>query len=244
MSPLRKATALGLLLLCLGLLAACGHKKTTRSVPPPPPISPGSTAPGDSGKSESGEFEFPADAKPLYVETGVASWYGPPYHNRRSSNGEIFDTNKLTAAHRTLPLNSVARVTNVKTGRSTMVRITDRGPFIDGRMLDLSVAAAKAVDVWRPGLATVKLEVMHTPTPIATGGRWCVQIGAFEDKKHASKLKEKLARKYHTARVLQFTGPTGDWLRVRVADDDKRRAEEVAQTTSTSEGSVFLVRLD
>lgn len=241
---LRKVTALAVLLPCLVLLAACGHKKTTRSVPPPPPISPGSTAPAESGTEANTDVDFPADAKPLYVETGIASWYGPPYHNRRSSNGEIFDTNKLTAAHRTLPLNSVSRVTNVKTGRSTMVRITDRGPFIEGRMLDLSVAAAKAVDVWRPGLATIKLEVMHTPTPIATGGRWCVQIGAFEDKQRATKLKEKLTRRYHTARILQFTGPTGDWLRVRVAEDDKRRAEEVAQSTATPEGSVFLVRLD
>jgi rare lipoprotein A len=178
------------------------------------------------------------------VETGIASWYGPPYHNRRGANGEVFDMNQLTAAHRTLPLNSVARVTNVKTGRSAIVRITDRGPFIEGRMLDLSLAAAKAVDVWRPGTALVKLEVMHTPTPIADGGRWCVQIGAFDDKREASQLKNRLMRRYHTAQVLQFTGPTGDWLRIRVQDDDKRRAEEVAHQTSTPEGAVFLVRLD
>lgn len=241
---LKNCTAVAAVVICLALLTACGHKKTTRSVPPPPPISPGSTAPVEPGTGENADHDFPEGAKPLYVETGLASWYGPPYHNRRSSNGEIFDTNKLTAAHRTLPLNSVARVTNVKTGRSTTVRITDRGPFIEGRMLDLSLAAAKAVDVWRPGIATVKLEVMHTPTPIATGGRWCVQIGAFESKNRATKLKEKLTRRYHTAQVLQFSGPTGDWLRVRVAQDDKHRAEEVAQSTTTPEGSVFLVRLD
>lgn len=237
-------SGLAALLLCLMLLVGCGHKRSARtSVPPPPPISePGST-PAERGATST-DLSFPADAKPLYVETGLASWYGPPYHNRRSSNGEIFDTNKMTAAHRTLPLNSIARVTNVKTGRSAMVRITDRGPFIEGRILDLSVAAAKAVDVWRPGLATIKLEVMHTPTAIASGGRWCVQIGAFDDKQRAAKLKEKLERRYHTARVLQFTGPTGEWLRVRVADDDKHRAEEVAQTTATPQGSVFLVRMD
>src|ERR1051326_1568082 len=83
-----------------------------------------------------------------------------------------------TAAHRTIPLNSVARVTNLANGRSTMVRITDRGPFIEGRILDLSLAAAQEIDVWRPGVAKVKVEVLEAPAPIDSGGRWCVQIGA------------------------------------------------------------------
>lgn len=175
---------------------------------------------------------------------GVASWYGPPYHNRKAANGEIFDMNQLTAAHRTLPLNSIARVTNLQTGSSTIVRITDRGPFIEGRMLDLSLGAAKAIDVWRPGLATVRLEVLRTPSPITTGGRWCVQIGAFTSKEEAARLKQDLMRRYRQAQVLQFTGPTGDWVRIRVAGDDKQRAQEVARDTRTSEGAVFLVRLD
>jgi rare lipoprotein A len=185
-----------------------------------------------------------ANAKPIYIEVGVASWYGPPYHNHKGSNGEVFDMNQLTAAHRTLPLNSVARVTNVETGSSTIVRITDRGPFIEGRMLDLSLAAAKAVDVWRPGLARVRLEVLQTPAPITTGGRWCVQIGAFNDVSEAAKLKKKLMQRYAQSQVLQFTGPTGDWVRIRVPKDDKTRAEEVAHDTQTPEGAVFLVRLD
>src|SRR6185295_8815809 len=104
--------------------------------------------------------------KPISVETGKASWYGAPYHNRRSSNGEIYDMHSLTAAHRTLPLGSIVRVTNVKTGHSAVVRITDRGPFVEGRILDLSLAAAKKVDVWLPGTARVKMEVLKTPTPL------------------------------------------------------------------------------
>jgi rare lipoprotein A len=240
---------LGIYAALLGLVFAvgCGHKKTARvAVPPPPPpqVSVPGKPPGAPPAATVPEQTFPPDARPIYVETGIASWYGPPYHNRRGANGEIFDTNQLTAAHRTLPLNSVARVTNVKTGHSTVVRITDRGPFIEGRMLDLSMAAAKAVDVWRPGLATVKLEVMQAPAAIADGGRWCVQIGAFLDKEEATRLKSKLARRYHTAQVLQFTGPTGDWLRIRVLEDNKRRAEEVARDTSTPEGAIFLVRMD
>ncbi len=233
--------------LCLAVLAGCGHKKSARvAVPPPPPIEAGGTrtSPTPPSEKEPPVQEFPADAKPIYVETGIASWYGPPYHGRKAANGEVFDTNRMTAAHRTLPLNSIARVTNLKTGHSTVVRITDRGPFIEGRMLDLSVAAAKAVDVWRPGLATVKLEVMQAPAAVDVGGRWCVQIGAFANKAEAAKLKDKLTRRYHTAQVLQFTGPTGDWVRIRVLDDDKKRAQEVVRDTSTTEGSIFLVRLD
>ena len=150
----------------------------------------------------------------------------------------------MTAAHRTLPLNSIARVTNVKTGESVLVRITDRGPFVNDRIIDLSRAAARKLSVFQHGTALVKIEVLETPAPIAEGGRWCVQIGAFADAEDARKLKEKLARRYRTAKVLQFTSPVGgDWLRVRVAEDDKKRAQEVMRETHT-EANIFLVRLD
>ncbi len=174
----------------------------------------------------------------------MASWYGPPYHHRRGANGDIYDQNALTAAHRTLPMNSVVRITNLETKHAVVVRITDRGPFIDDRIIDLSLAAAKAVDVWRPGTAEVKLEVLSAPAPIAEGGRWCVQIGAFHSQHEAQKLKEKLQERYSTANVIQFTGPTGEWVRLRPAGDDKREAQEVASKTHVKEGGVFLVRLD
>jgi len=153
--------------------------------------------------------------------------------------------NALTAAHRTLPLGSRVRVTNIKTGRSAVVRITDRGPFIPGRVIDLSLAAAKAADVWRAGIAMVRIEVLETPAPIATGGRWAVQIGAFNDEDSAQQLVGHLVRRYQTARVSEFSSPVGDWwVRVRVPKDDRSRAEEIARNTHTSEGAIFLVRLD
>ncbi|MFZ3213020.1 MAG: septal ring lytic transglycosylase RlpA family protein, partial [Terriglobales bacterium] len=184
-------------------------------------------------------------AVPLFTETGTASWYGPPYHNRQSSNGEIYDMNAMTAAHRTLPLNSVVRVTNLRTGASTLVRITDRGPFVEGRIIDLSLAAAKAIDVWRPGTAAVQLEVMDVPVPLESGGRWCVQIGAFHERRTAEDLRERLSRRYATAKILDFSSPIGDWwVRVRVPDDDRARAEEITRDAHPDEGSVFLVRLD
>ena len=92
----------------------------------------------------------------------------------------------------------MVRVTNLSTGHVAMVRITDRGPFVEDRIVDLSLAAAKAVDIWRPGTAEVKLEVLSAPAPIAEGGRWCVQIGAFHSEGEARKLKEKLQDRYET----------------------------------------------
>jgi rare lipoprotein A len=151
----------------------------------------------------------------------------------------------LTAAHLTLPLGSIVRVTNLKTGHSTIVRITDRGPFVEGRIIDLSLAAAKEVDVWQPGTATVRLEVLRSPVPLDEGGRWAVQIGGFDEKKNATELADHLSRRYHTAKVISFCSPVGAWwVRVRVQDDDRQRAQELAKETATTEGTIFLVRLD
>ena len=244
---LRSRLALvGFAAIAMLLLSACGGHKTARSqpVPPPPTIQPPEPAPPATAKTEPEPAPSVPHKKPIYVETGMASWYGPPYHNRRGANGEIYNQNAMTAAHRTLPLNSVIRVTNLSNGRAAVVRITDRGPFVEDRIVDLSLAAAKAVDVWRPGTAEVRLEVLSTPAPIFDGGRWCVQIGAFHSEHEARQLKQKLQDRYESANVIQFTGPTGEWVRIRPAGDDKRKAEEVASKTHVREGSVFLVRLD
>ena len=153
--------------------------------------------------------------------------------------------NAMTAAHRTLPLGSIVRIINLTTGHSALVRITDRGPFVEGRIVDLSVAAAKALDVYLAGLAQVRLEVLQAPRPLDTGGSWAVQIGPFKAGKAAAKLAERLQKRYRTAQVLKFGSPVGDWwVRVRVQDDDRQRANALARETKTDEGSVFLVRLD
>lgn len=236
-----KLARLLVILAALVLLAGCGGGKKRAKVRPPAPPP---TITAGTRTTPPPPVAVPKNAKPIMVEHGLASWYGGPYHNRKAANGEIYDMDTFTAAHRTLPLNSVIRVTNPKTGQSVVVRVTDRGPFIAGRILDLSRAAAKAIDTWRAGVAPVKIEVLSTPKPIDNGGRWAVQIGAFTDRDNAAKLKEKLIRRYRTARVLQFTGPTGDWVRIRVPDDEKDRAFDVAKNTDTPEGAVFVVRLD
>jgi rare lipoprotein A len=233
------------------LLSGCGHKSTQAQVPPAPSITPSTTpekpakTPQLAGSAGAGEIDVPADAKPIFEETGMASWYGAPYHNRRGSNGEIYDMNAMTAAHLTLPLGSVARITNLKTGHSAVVRITDRGPFVPGRIVDLSLAAAKALDVYLPGTAKVRLEVLQSPSPLDTGGRWAVQIGSLAQKRDAAELQDHLARRYQTAKVLKFESPAGGWwVRVRVLEDDRQRATALAHETTTAEGAVFLVRLD
>ena len=188
---------------------------------------------------------LPADAKPIATETGLASWYGPPYHNRRGSNGEVYNMHAMTAAHRTYPLGSIVRVTNLKTGQVAVVRITDRGPFIAGRVLDLSLAAAQKLDVYKPGVARVKVELMESSASTDSAGKWAVQIGGFPHEPAATKLADHLKRRYHTANVLCFASPAGDWwIRVRVQDDDHSRAQKLAAETQTPEGAVFLVRLD
>ena len=228
----------------LFMLAGCAKKRPqVAQLPPPPPMeAPRSTR--NSPPPSTDAHNSPENAHALYVETGIASWYGPPYNHHKAATGEVFDMNQLTAAHKTLPLNSIVRVTNLKTGKSVVVRINDRGPFVGDRILDLSMGAAKAIDVYRAGLATVKIELLETPAPLDTGGRWGVQIGAFTDYDEAARLKEKLIRKYQAAKVIQFTGPTGEWVRIRPPQDDRKKAFEMARDVRSSEGGVFLVRLD
>jgi peptidoglycan lytic transglycosylase len=241
------------------LMAGCGHKQAQVSYPAPPsipapapPVSPGKPAPGSDTTAaapslpadSADDQQFVATHQPIYSEEGRASWYGPPYHNRRGANGQVFDQNAITAAHRMLPMNSLIRVTNLQTGQTAVMRVTDRGPFVPDRVIDLSMASAKLVGVWRPGVAQVRIDVYAAPKPIDEGGRWCVQIGAFDHEAKALKLQAHLERMYTTANVIEFTGPTGHWVRIRPANDDKAKAMEIARTLSPDEGNAYLVRLD
>jgi len=259
-------------LIAILFLSACGHHKQAQvNVPPAPP--PASTTEAEPTSSPTTEAEsrppanlpsskeranrkpeeeaelaeptLPAESKPLAIETGLASWYGPPYHNRRGSNGEIYNMHAMTAAHRTYPLGSIVRVTNLKTGATALVRITDRGPFIPGRIVDLSLAAAQKLDVYKPGVARVKVELMQSAATPDAPGKWAVQIGGFPHEPAATKLADHLRHRYHSADVLCFASPSGNWwIRIRVPDDDHTRAQKLAAETTTPEGAVFLVRLD
>ena len=205
-----------------------------RPIPPSPPPS----------AVSSDDEQYVTNHRPIYSEEGVASWYGPPYNKRQGANGQIFDQNAMTAAHRTLPMGSLIVVTNEKTGQSATMRVTDRGPFVQGRLLDLSKASAKATGVYLPGTATVRVDVYQTPRPMEAGGRWCVQIGAFEHEHKAEKLRDQLEHEYESSQVIDFEGPTGYWVRIRPQGDNRAQAESIARSLRPVEGDAYLVRLD
>lgn len=195
----RKRIAALILLLSL-LLPACGRKPRVQ-LPPPIPARVGAT------------------------ETGMASWYGHPYHGRRTSNGEIYDMNELTAAHLRLPFGTIVRVTNLDNSRSVEVRINDRGPFVKNRLIDLSREAARRIAMVGPGTARVRVEVAAAPQapvpelaeipelteariqaaleppPCASGSYRAVQVGAFRDLENAQRMRGRMHALYGVARI-------------------------------------------
>jgi len=208
---------------------------------PPVRIAPTPAPPG--GVSDE-DLDYVNTHKPILTEEGLATWYTAPYKGRRSANGQVFSDHDLTAAHRTLPMGSLIVVTNLKTGQSAAMRITDRGPFVEDKLIDLTIASAKATGIYRAGTARVRVDVYSTPKPIATGGRWCVQIGAFKSEHTATKLKAQLLRKYPNANVIEFPGEDSYWVRIRPQGDNRQQAESIARNLRPTEGEAFLTRLD
>ena len=256
----RLACAAGLAVALLGV-NGCRHRENTAQIAPPqalPPEqqpAPATTAPepvparipvtpAPPGGVSAEDLDYVATHRPVLSEVGYATWYTAPYKGRRAANGEVFDDSAMTAAHRTLPMGSLVVVTNLKTGQSSAMRITDRGPFVEGRMLDLTIASAKADGIYRDGLDRVRMDVYETPKPIHTGGRWCVQIGAFHDERAAIKLKEQLLRRYPGSNVIEFPGENSYWVRIRPEGDDREMAEYILHHLRPAEGDAFLTRLD
>jgi rare lipoprotein A len=134
----------------------------------------------------------------------------------------------------------------VSNNESVTVRITDRGPFVDGRIIDLSLAAAKEIDVYRPGTAKVRVEAFPPPEGSDPAGRWCVQIGAFLDPGDAIQLKNELMRRYSTAKVIEFAGPTGHWVRINPKGEDRATADRIADSIHIPDPNAepYLVRLN
>lgn len=180
-----------------------------------------------------------------YVEEGTASWYGPPFHGRRTSNGEIYNMYEFTAAHRTLPFNTVVRVTNLRNGKQTEVRINDRGPFVANRVIDLSHSAAEAIEMVGPGTAPVRLEVLSGPLP--QSGFFGVQVGAFQMQENAERLKAQLGARYSPIVVVPFDTANGVFYRVRVGRlPTEEAARQLAEQLQANEqiSTTFVVRLD
>jgi rare lipoprotein A len=144
------------------------------------------------GRHASARVPVPARPAPIgWTESGVASWYGVPYNGRNTSSGEIFDMRAMTAAHRTLPFNTWLEVTNLKNGKQVEVRVTDRGPFVDGRIIDLSMGAAERIDMIREGIVKVRLKVIKRPSgtqpPVAAQTQAPVAVSAQQAQAQATR---------------------------------------------------------
>jgi rare lipoprotein A len=182
---------------------------------------------------------------PVYTEVGTASWYGPSFNHRAAADGSVYDQDGLTAAHRTLPMGSTVRVTNLATGEQVYVRITDRGPFVPGRILDLSEGAAKAIGLYRAGIGRVRVEAFaHTSAD--PPGHWCVQTGPFLKEHDALDLKQALLDRYRGARVAEFRGPTGFWVRIDPLDHTRSDATAMLDWIGNPDPRAvpYLVRID
>ena len=159
----------------------------------------------------------PAPASiPGTVQTGTASWYGPGFHGKRTSNGEIYDQYDLTAAHQTLPLGTRVAVTNLLNGRQVEVRINDRGPFVKDRAIDLSYAAARTLDMINPGTVPVRIEVLGHQQPPLSAAAYTIQVGSFADRDNALRLQSTLAQHFDGVYLATLDGKAGKYYRVRL----------------------------
>ena len=213
------------LVLALILIVGCAHRGAKQPSVRPPTLAPAPTP-------------VVTLVEEGFTEKGIASWYGEPYHGRRTASGEVYDMHRMTAAHKTLPFGSIVKVNRRDTGADVKVRINDRGPFIEGRIIDLSYAAAKKIGLDRDGVAPVKIKVvgredaperkpMRVEDPESC---FWVQVGAFGDAENARRAERELERSGETAVVLE--GLDGLW-KVRLGPFDREKAAEKARNRVT-----------
>ena len=137
-------------------------------------------------------------------QVGIASWYGADFHGRTTSNREIYNMYDMTAAHQTLPFGTRVLVTNLDNGRTAEVRVNDRGPFVKGRIIDLSYAAARILGLVGPGTAPVRLDILENGSQ-PLDGRYLVQVGAFLQERNARDMRNRLGRRYGKAFIAPRT---------------------------------------
>jgi rare lipoprotein A len=233
--------SLAALVCCAAMfVTGCGGRQPVASAPPvtnttpePAPLPEPTNRPAPS--SPAAATPKPHEGGTVFEE-GRASWYGAPFHGRQASNGETYDMYKFTAAHRTLPFNTMVRVTNTTNGKATTVRITDRGPFVDNRIIDLSYAAAKQIESVGPGVVTVQLEILSAIDP--NEGTFTIQVGAFKDKGNAEKLVRRLSADYPSVALQSFHSPkSGAFYRVHVGKiSGEDAAKKVSEELRAREG--------
>jgi rare lipoprotein A len=246
---------IGISLVLVLLVISCA-KKT-----PPPSAYPPSGLRSQKPYQIKGVWYYPLPSADGYVEEGLASWYGPEFHGKPTSCGEPYDMYAMTAAHKTLPLGTYVKVTNQRNGRSVILRINDRGPFVSGRIIDLSCRGAQELGSYGPGLAPVRVEAVQVasaqliagntywkvdPVPSFRYGLFAVQIGSFRDQNNANRLKEKMQNGYGTIQVLPFSDRDGSRYRVQVGSyaDLFMAQEEMKRLRNSGFADAFVVAME
>lgn len=223
----------GVLVLILAVNGGCSRKVPSNSSPPPAqaPLTP-------RPYQVFGEWYQPLPHARDFKEKGLASWYGSDFHGKKTSSGEVYDMYAETAAHKTLPLGTVVRVRNPANRREIVLRVNDRGPFVAGRVIDLSYAAARKLDIIGPGTAPVEIEAIGTTVTSGSAqdpnvyyrGTFTIQVGAFTEAGNAQRLLQKLNRTYKNAHIVEYNDGRTTFYRVRVAHSDN--LEEAVQYES------------
>ncbi|MEN6439944.1 MAG: septal ring lytic transglycosylase RlpA family protein [Syntrophobacter sp.] len=220
---------LGICLVLCAFVLSCSKQPPPRPGPPTPPV------PGLKSQKPyqiRGIWYYPLPSAEGFVEEGIASWYGSDFHGKPTACGEPYDMWAMTAAHKTLPLGTYVKVTNLQNQRTIVLRINDRGPFVGGRVIDLSCKAAQELGSYGKGTAPVRVEAVQVasemkvgqetywkvdPVPSFRYGRFTVQIGAFRDQANALRLRDRMSGSME-ARVSPGFDKGGTLYRVQVGN--------------------------
>jgi rare lipoprotein A len=231
---------LAAILLCLLFFAFSGC--ASRS--PQPAAKPGQPKPYRVGTT----WYYPVSDATNFRQKGKASWYGKKFHGKKTSSGEIYNMHAMTAAHKTLPLGTYVRVHNLENGKSIEVRINDRGPFVRGRIIDLSYTGATKLDIVGPGTAPVEIVALGKAGASGSGkstgyvpvdyysGNFTFQVGAFSQKDNAVRLKQKLEKKYMNVHIVPYDDGKKIMYRVRVGRASSLKQAEEYETILIQQG--------
>ena len=252
-------------LIILVCLSGCAKKRSYVGAPPPPrdavPVPDTKKGKIPEPYVVFGKRYYPLPDSYGFVQYGKASWYGKDFHGRPTSSGEIYDMHKMTAAHKTIPLGTYVKVLNLSNNRETIVKINDRGPFVKGRIIDLSYAAAKDVDMIDPGVVAAKvvamgrevgklksrdksIPVVELKDPVQ--GEFTIQVGAFEERQNAQVLAARLKVIFKHVQITPYLDRKGRTLhRVRVSKSNnlKRAGEIEKQLEDMGFKGAFIVRM-
>jgi rare lipoprotein A len=238
-------TRIAWLALLLGLMVQACSVLSERPPTQPPPTLPGQPKP----YRVNGDWYQPLAHARGFEQEGLASWYGREFHGRKTSNGEVYDMYGVTAAHKTLPLGTYVRVHNLANNRTLDVRINDRGPFVAGRVIDLSYTAAQQLGVVGPGTAPVKIMALGAPAEQSApgqapqyvpldyySGNFTFQVGAFAERANAERLVQKLAQSYQNAHMVPYFDGSRTFYRVRVGQRPTLEEATVYEQTLKATG--------